>query len=201
MTDQTITSQNGRPAPAVLPRARSHGSGNGSGTGPGSGAAPLRGNGARVLHHVLFVAGAVMLPLGLVVVGLGWYGVAHTPYTYDQLSYLVSGGLLGLGITICGGFLYFGAWLARVAADQKETSERLTQTLLVLADVVSHSSAPAARRDPGSVLVVAGNGSTVHRADCDLLVGREDVRPAGPDGPGLVACRLCNPVRQRQDWR
>jgi hypothetical protein len=62
-----------------------------------SGAAPLRNNGYRVLQVVLFVSGAVLLPLGLVVIILGWYGAAHTAYQYDQLSYLVSGGLLGLG--------------------------------------------------------------------------------------------------------
>src|SRR5689334_24552388 len=111
----------------------------------GSGIAPLRGNGAANLQLVLFVGGAVMLPLGLVVIILGWYGASNTPYQYDQLSYLVSGGLFGLGLTFCGGFLYFGAWLARIAADQKESAKRLSETLLVLADVVSTSGASAGR--------------------------------------------------------
>jgi hypothetical protein len=153
---------------------------------------------------VLFVAGAVLLPLGLIVIVLGWYGAAHTPYAYDQLSYLVSGGLLGLGLTFCGGFLYFGAWLARIAADQRESAKRLSDTLLVLADVVSRSAVasngvatpvPAAERDAGAVLVVAGDGTTVHRADCSLIAHRDDLRPAGPDAPGLTACRLCKPDR------
>jgi hypothetical protein len=194
------------PPLSALPRAGSR-----------DGVAPLRGDNAQLVHLVLFVAGAVLLPTGLVVIGLGWYGVAHTPYEYDQLSYLVSGGILGLGITFCGGFLYFGAWLARVAADQKASDKRLADTLLVLADAVSHSTSqaaqaaavpaaarpgppppprvPAAQRDPASILVVVGTSSTVHRADCELIEGREDVRPAGPDGPGLVACRLCRPGR------
>ncbi|MGH3332680.1 MAG: hypothetical protein ACRDPJ_15385 [Nocardioidaceae bacterium] len=166
-----------------------------------SGAAPLKNSGYRILQVVLFVAGAVMLPLGLVVIILGWYGAAHTPYSYDQLSYLVSGGLLGLGLTFCGGFLYFGAWLARIAADQRDSSKRLSDTLLLLADVVSRSAAvsdgaphvPAAERDAGAVLVVAGEGSTVHRRDCALVSHRDDLRPAGPDAPGLTACRLCKP--------
>src|SRR6476620_4910920 len=111
------------------------------GTRGGSGIAPLRGNGAATLQTVLFIGGAVMLPLGLVVIILGWYGASNTPYQYDQLSYLVSGGLFGLGLTFCGGFLYFGAWLARIAADQKESAKRLSETLLVLADVVSTSGA------------------------------------------------------------
>ena len=179
----------------TIPRAASRGG--------AAGAAPLRTNGAQMLQVVLFVGGAVMLPLGLVVIVLGWYGASHTPYQYDQLSYLVSGGLLGLGLTFCGGFLYFGAWLARIAADQKETSKRLSDTLLVLADVVSHSATgsqvgqlagSAARRDPGSVLVVAGTGTTVHRADCPLIAGRDDITPAGPDGAVLSPCRVCKPA-------
>jgi hypothetical protein len=164
----------------------------------GEGVAPLRNNPAQLLHLVLFVAGAVLLPAGLIVIGLGWYGVAHTAYIYDQNAYIVSGGILGLGITFVGGFLYFGSWLARIAADQKEAQRQLSDTLLLLADAVSHNNAvanaarPAARpRDPGSVLVVAGNGTTVHRADCDLVAGRDDLRPAGPDAPTLTPCRLC----------
>jgi hypothetical protein len=175
---------------SALPRASSR----------GDGVAPILDNRAELLHLALFVGGAVLLPTGLIVIGLGWYGVAHTPYLYNQMSYLVSGGLLGLGITFVGGFLYFGAWLARVAADQKEASKRLSDTLLVLADAVAHSSAgtapvgaPAAQRDPGAVLVVAGGGTTVHRADCELVAGRDDLRPAGPDAPALTACRLCRP--------
>lgn len=200
---------------AALPRA----------TG-GDGIAPLRGDNAQLLHLVLFIAGAVLLPLGLVVIGLGWYGVAHTAFEYDQLSYLMSGGILGLGIVIVGGFLYFGAWMARVAADQKDASKRLADTLLILADAVAHATAaqaaaqtlsvpapapaaaqarpvapppprmPAAQRDPGSVLVTAGSGSTLHRADCDLLAGRDDLQPAGPDAEGLTPCRLCHPERR-----
>jgi hypothetical protein len=197
-----------QPTTPSLPRVASRSS---------SGVAPLRRSGFQQLHLVLFVAGAVLLPLGLVVIGLGWYGVAHTPYAYDQMSYLVSGGILGLGITFVGGFLYFGAWLARVAADQKEAQARLGDTLLLLADAVAHaatgqagvgaagvgaasgrvgpvggSGASAAHRDAADVLVTVGNSSTLHRAGCDLLAGREDVKVAGPDaGAHLSPCRLC----------
>ncbi|MGE5719718.1 MAG: hypothetical protein ACM3XQ_07585 [Nocardioidaceae bacterium] len=192
----TVQSTVANPSGHVMPRAQSR-------SESSAGAAPLKNNGYRILQVVLFVAGAVLLPLGLVVIILGWYGAAHTPYAYDQLSYLVSGGLLGLGLTFCGGFLYFGAWLARIAADQRDSAKRLSDTLLVLADVVSRSAAapagsqpvPAADRDPGAVLVLAGEGTTVHRADCPLVARREDLRPAGADAPGLTACRLCKPDR------
>lgn len=193
-------------APAApLPRV---GAGRALPSSSGSGAAPLRNNGYRVLQVVLFVAGAVLLPLGLVVIVLGWYGAANTPYQYDQMSYLVSGGLLGLGLTFCGGFLYFGAWLARIASDNRDTAKRLSDTLLVLADVVSRSAAVAETgtgpgaaatatrpgREPGAVLVVAGSGTTVHRRDCALVAHRDDLVPAGVDAPELTPCRLCKPV-------
>lgn len=187
----------------VMPRANSR-----------EGVAPLRGNPAELLHLVLFIAGAVLLPGGLIVIGLGWYGVSHTPYQYDQTSYLVSGGILGLGITFVGGFLYFGSWLARIAADQKDAQRQLAESLLLLADAVSHNTAateqvsipvaaapvavaarpapvPARSRDAGAVLVVAGRGKTVHRADCDLIAGRDDLRPAGAEADELIPCRLC----------
>jgi len=173
------------------------------------GVAPLRGNSAQLLQMVLFVAGAVLLPGGLVVIGLGWYGTAHTPYEYNQNAYLMSGGILGLGITLVGGFLYFGSWLARLAVDQKASSQQLAESMALLADAVLASSAaaelaaapvPAKRasrataapaRTAGSSLVVAGNGTTLHRADCDLIAGREDLVAAPADTSGLTPCRLC----------
>ncbi|HWU33083.1 MAG TPA: hypothetical protein VN108_09420 [Marmoricola sp.] len=168
--------------------------------GQRDGTAPLRSDNARLIQVGLFIAGAVLLPLGLVIICLGWYGIANTPYVYNQLVYIVSGGMLGLGVTFIGGFLYFGSWIARVGADLKESDKRLSDTLLLLGDSISHAvaaqssaAAPVAQRTVGSVLVTAGNSTTVHRADCSLLEGRHDLTPVGPGAPGLTACRLCRP--------
>lgn len=157
--------------------------------------APLRGDRTMLIQTVLFLAGGILLPLGIVVICLGWYGIAHTPYEYNQLVYIVSGGLLGLGLTFVGGFLYFGAWIARSSAEQKATNKRLTDALLELSYAVSRTTTPASARY--STLVVAGTSTTVHRADCSLIEGRTDLSPAGPGGPGLTACRLCQPELTR----
>jgi len=143
---------------------------------------------------VLFWAGAIMLPTGLVAILLGYYGAANTPYQFDQLSYLVSGGLFGLGLTFAGGFLYFGAWLARISADNREASKRLADTLLVLADITSRSAAINDRGvDTAALPVVAGDGTTIHRRDCPLIAHREDLSPVGGRDAGLTACRVCKP--------
>jgi len=92
--------------------------------------------GARRLQFSLFVAGAVLMPLGIVAIALGWYGVAHSHYLYDQNTYLVSGGLLGLGLVFLGGFLYFGAWLARMSNEQRDNSRAIADAMSVLADAL-----------------------------------------------------------------
>lgn len=180
-----MTTTTATPASQGLPRAASRTS---------SGAAPLKDDHHRLLQVVLFWAGAILLPLGLVVIVLGWYGAANTPYQYDQLSYLVSGGLLGLGLTFTGGFLYFGAWLARIASDQREASKRLADTLLVLADVTSRAAgAQDGGRDVAGIPVTAGNGTTLHRRDCALVAHRDDLRPVGEANAHLTPCRVCRP--------
>ena len=159
-----------------------------------SGAAPLKNDNARLFQVVLFWAGAAMLPLGIVVIILGWYGVANTPFGYDQTSYLMSGGFGGLAITFVGGFLYFGSWLARIAEDNREASKRLADALLVLADVTSRAASTTdGGVDVGALPVVAGNGTTIHRRDCALIAHREDLHPASSDDATLVACRVCKP--------
>src|SRR3954470_15584695 len=95
-------------------------------------AAPAADQRFRNLQLILFTAGAILMPLGLIAIFLGWYGVAHAKYQYDQLPYVVSGGLLGLALVFLGGFLYFGAWLARLSTEQRESARQLTDAMLLL---------------------------------------------------------------------
>lgn len=152
----------------------------------------------RTLQLVLFTAGAVLMPVGLIAILVGWYGVSHSHYAYDQTSYLVSGGILGLGLIFLGGFLYFGAWLAKVANEQRDSARQLADTMLVLADLVSRQPGPqtstATMADPGAVPVLAGSGSTVHRRDCALIAHREDLRVLTGAETGLGTCRVCRPT-------
>jgi hypothetical protein len=161
--------------------------------------AAVRDQRYRTLQLVLFAAGAVLMPLGIIAIALGWYGTAHSHYDYDQRTYLISGGILGLGLTFVGGFLYFGAWLAKVAADQRDSSRQLADTLLVLADMVSRqgsTSTPfeAAAVDTGAVPVMAGNGTTVHRRDCPLIAHREDLHVLTGTEVDPTLCRVCRPT-------
>ena len=151
----------------------------------------------RNLQLILFTVGAILMPLGLIAIFLGWYGVAHTKYQYDQLPYVVSGGLLGLALVFLGGFLYFGAWLARIGTEQRESARQLTDAMLLLVDVVGKqggvAAADRAHDETSGELVLAGNGSTVHRRDCPLINHRDDLRPVTGNESDLGTCRVCRP--------
>jgi hypothetical protein len=137
--------------------------------------------GARRLQFGLFVAGAVLMPLGILAICLGWYGTAHSKYVYDQNTYLVSGGVFGLGLVFLGGFLYFGAWLARMSAEQRDNSRAIADAMSVLADALG-----SGRRLGGSD---QSNGTTMAAAAAAAAaaaVAAASPRPA-PAQPEAVA--------------
>src|SRR5438445_825464 len=91
----------------------------------------------RMIQLGLFTVGAILMPAGVMAVGLGWWGAAHRRYLYDQFPYLLSGGLLGVCLTTFGGFLYFGAWQAKVASDQRQALTHLSESIQVLAEAMA----------------------------------------------------------------
>lgn len=147
----------------------------------------------RKLQAGMFVAGAVLMPVGIVVICLGWYGSAHSHYAYDQNVYLISGGILGLGLTFLGGFLYFGAWLARLSADQRDAARQLADAVRAVGAPATSAPVSAPVVGDGAEYVLAGNGTTVHRRDCPLIAARPDLHPYVHEGSATTTCRVCRP--------
>ncbi|MEO6887130.1 MAG: hypothetical protein ABI232_12730 [Jatrophihabitantaceae bacterium] len=177
-------------------------------------AAAVRDQRYRMVQLALFTVGAILMPLGIIAICLGWYGTSHAHYAYDQSTYLISGGVLGLGLTFLGGFLYFGAWLAKVGSDQRDTARQLTDAMFALADLMSQQTNDGARpldingfqpndglgmseltfADTGAVPVLAGNGSTAHRRDCALIAHRDDLQLLTDSHLEVTTCRVCRPL-------
>jgi hypothetical protein len=96
--------------------------------------------GGADLARVLLTLGAILMPLGVVLILLGWSGVSHTTDTFEQTPYVVSGGLLGLALVVAGGFCYFAYWqtqmvraVRRDAADLHAMRESLQHIEALLA--------------------------------------------------------------------
>jgi len=134
----------------------------------------------------LRAAGTALLVLGLLVIGSGWYGAAGTAKVHEQVPFLLSGGLLGLGLTVAGGVLYLGGWLARIAASVARPGAAPDQ------EATEFPPADSVPADPTPV--VAGRGTRVHRRDCTLIAHREDLRVPHHGEAGLTACRACRPA-------
>jgi hypothetical protein len=177
-----------------------------------------RRGGGLDLERSLHYAGSILFPTGIVVILLGWYGAAHTSYNFEQVPYLISGGMLGMALTIVGGFLYFGYWIARLVQEgRRERTEvvellaRLDNRLAILEGVATGSlpgeGQPAGTPVSGAVtngglrLVATPTGSLVHRPDCSLVAGRPGLRSVDPTEPGLKPCKVCEPFGSGLDDR
>ena len=158
----------------------------------------------RSVDGLLLAVSAVLLPLGLFVILLGWYGAAHTPYLFEQVPYLISGGLVGLGLVLVGGLVYFGSWIAKGAAQQQRAGEELAGLLREIRDELQSrpAAAPATTRrtagsngsSNGKPFVATANGSMLHRPDCAVVAGRQDLHKVSATGDGLQPCGLCAPL-------
>ncbi|MBV9412815.1 MAG: hypothetical protein JO148_14590 [Acidimicrobiia bacterium] len=146
--------------------------------------------GAKVsLDTVFLTVGALCLPIGLVVIILGWYGVAHTGHLYEQNSYLISGGFLGLALVFVGAALYFSYWMARQIRVTETTSQQTLRALVRLHEELRLVTGPAEDNAATDVLVVTSHGSMVHRPTCPAVAGR--VVRVVDDPSAYRACTIC----------
>ena len=147
----------------------------------------------------MLIVGGALLPLGLALVVLGWAGVSHTVYVYDQMTYLVSGGLLGLALVVTGGFIYFTFWQTKRIREARSQHEESQATLLRIEEAqavllrIESLLRGVPIEAPLTGLVATATGTLLHRADCVAVRGREGLRPVTAEEAGLTPCQLCDP--------
>lgn len=141
--------------------------------------------------------GVVLVVAGFVAVFLAWNGAAGLDYVQGQVPYLISGGLVGLGLIAAG------LTVVLVQAHRRDT-EVLAARLEELLDAVQANGAgtgtavtgPTAVPDDDADAVVAGR-STFHLPSCHLIAGSRGLQAMSRDAAearGLTACRVCKPA-------
>ena len=78
-------------------------------------------------ERLLFTLGAILVPLGLLLIGVAWKGTANTGAVFEQVPFLVSGGLGGLALVVLGGFLYFAWWQTRALREARAQAQQQLQ--------------------------------------------------------------------------
>ncbi|HEX3794100.1 MAG TPA: hypothetical protein VHV57_06340 [Acidimicrobiales bacterium] len=143
------------------------------------------------------VVGSILIPLGLVIILIGWYGSAHARVVQQQIPYLVSGGFIGLGCMVVGGLLYWGHWLYR-QYDQAELHHEEQRILLetLIRSISGGALGTATSTTAGSDLHFATpQGSVYHQSGCPVIAHHAtDLRTLGPaDLDTLRPCQICTP--------
>ncbi len=148
-------------------------------------------DGLRRIDRMVEQAALVMMPTGFVFILLGWMGASRTPLAFEQIPYLISGGLLGLGLIVGGGLLYVGGWIARSAQLlPKEQPEAGFVRALEGLSLVGGAAAAA----PAGAWVRTPSGSMFHLAECSVVTSRDDVvRVTEKQAEKFKACGMCNP--------
>jgi cytochrome c biogenesis protein CcdA len=90
------------------------------------------------LFRLVLYPGAFLAVLGFALMLIGWAGAARTHRQIEQIPYLISGGLVGLGLVIVGALLLSTAmWMAGVQRQQQQAEERHAQQLAELTALVT----------------------------------------------------------------
>jgi len=145
----------------------------------------------------VLIAGAIMVPLGIALILLGWYGAAHKALIIQQFPYLISGGILGLGLMITGGLAYFGYWITRLVQENRTHTRDLIAAIDRLAELAGEEEGNGAgtvgRAAADGALVATATGTMLHRPDCPVVANRPGVRRVKAGTRGYEPCKICEP--------
>jgi hypothetical protein len=139
-------------------------------------------------------AGVALAVAGVIALFLAWNGAAGIDHVEGQIPYLISGGLLGLGL------IGAGLTVANVQARRQDSTEvlaRLDEIAEALHHLASTTGASAAvlTAVPDVGMVVAGR-TTYHLPTCHVVAEKDDLQPMTPNeagSRGLTLCRICKP--------
>jgi hypothetical protein len=147
-----------------------------------------------VRENVRMLIVVALLASGVVFVMLGWYGAAHTNIITEQIPYLISGGLLGLGLILVAGML---AMSARQERETELLRKELGRALRDIRAMPAGEPVSAEGASPnGSQVFVLPGGRSYHAASCPLLEGKDGARamtPAQAVSSAYASCKLCEP--------
>jgi hypothetical protein len=140
------------------------------------------------------ILGFVFITAGFVLMGFAWNGAASRNFIEGQFPYLISGGMMGLGLVITGATLLF---LATIRAERELMTDRFDEMVTLLGrnlNRLSISSNGAGTSGLNGQVVAGANA--FHRAECKVLQGKDGlatVTVEQAEAEGLSPCRVCNP--------
>lgn len=147
----------------------------------------------RVANLANLVA-ILLLLAGFALIFAGWSGAASVDSAAGQIPYLISGGVVGLGLVLYGATALLLRTIRQGQESQLETLRQLTQSMRRIGSPVpsTNGSSGSAHSEADFVLVGA---SSFHSESCRLAAGRAPIKVSRmqAEEEGLEPCRICNP--------
>lgn len=111
-------------------------------------------------ERTYLIAGMVVAVVGLAVILVGWWGASGTAIVAEQIPYLISGGVFGLGLVVIGGALfvrysltrYLRFWVIRSIYEERAQADRQVEAIerleVVLREAAGGGGAATAAPSP-----------------------------------------------------
>jgi hypothetical protein len=112
---------------------------------------------------------------------------------------MISGGLLGLALTILGGLFYFAFWMTRQVQETHRTAEQTQQVFRRLEELASTNGHSAAVTAVAGTFVTTSKGNMFHRPDCVVVKDRSDLHRVSGTEDGLKPCKICDPLGEEAE--
>jgi hypothetical protein len=101
------------------------------------------------------LAGMLLPALGLVAILVAWWGASGTAYVAEQIPFLISGGLIGVGLIVVGAALfvrysmtrYMRFWLLRMVYEDRVQTDRTVEALERIEALLRTATRPRASAD------------------------------------------------------
>ena len=136
-----------------------------------------------------------LIVVGFLLIYLAWNGAAEKDFIQGQFPYLLSGGIGGLGLILCGLTLVTTQSFRR---DVLSLQDRVEELLVQMQGATPGGPTLTAVPDvEDGVFVTAGE--TYHLASCRTVRGRSGldlVSSEEVETRALTACRVCRPAAQ-----
>jgi hypothetical protein len=132
---------------------------------------------------------------GFVLIFLGWNGTASNDRETEQIPYIVSGGIAGLGLVVVGSALIVAHSLRTDRVELRGAIEDLRAAVERSGAAAGVATTTGSDEGVESEAVLAGSES-YHRPGCALVAGQTTavaMTRAEATAAGLTACRVCRP--------
>lgn len=142
----------------------------------------------------LLALGMAGLAIGFLMIAGGWLGAARQDTVPEQFPFMISGGLVGLGVVFASSALLIISSIRQHRAHTARELQLLREEIVALGAV--GVDADKARGPSGNSLVAVG-ASSYHRPDCRLVEQRQGLEVVPLEvarSRELSACRVCKPA-------